>query len=44
MSTAGWEGSAHDACVLNDAVRTRLILPLYDGWFYVGNSGYGLTY
>ena len=43
-STAGWEGSAHDARVLNDAARTRLILPLYYGCFYVGDAEYGLTH
>ena len=43
MALAGWEGSAHDARVLNDAVRVRRILPLFENWFYLGDAGYGLT-
>ena len=43
MALAGWESSAHDSRVLNDAVRIRRILPLFENWFYLGDAGYGLT-
>lgn len=43
MSLVGWEGSAHDARVLNDAVRVKRILPLFDRWFYSGDAGYAST-
>ena len=43
MALADWESSAHDSRVLNDAVRIRRILPLFENWFYLGDAGYGLT-
>ena len=43
VAVTGWEGSAHDARVLNDAVRVRRILPLFKDWFYPGDAGYALT-
>ena len=43
VALTGWEGSAHDARVLNDAVRVRRILPLFKDWFYLGDAGYALT-
>lgn len=43
MALAGWEGSAHDARVLNDAVQVRKLLPLFDSWYYLGDARYGLT-
>ena len=43
IALAGWEGSAHDARVLHDAAVVRRILPLYDGWYYLGDAGYGLS-
>ena len=36
----GWEGSAHDSRVLNDAVAKGL--PLIPGKYYLGDGGYGL--
>ena len=37
----GWEGSAHDSRVLDDA-RTKGI-PMYPGKFYLGDAGYALS-
>jgi hypothetical protein len=38
---AGWEGSAHDNRVLNDAVGKGL--PRIPGKYHLGDGGYGLT-
>jgi DDE superfamily endonuclease len=37
---AGWEGSAHDGKVLNDALDKGFIIP--DGKYYLCDAGYGL--
>ena len=37
----GWEGSAHDSRVLDDAKNKRLPLP--PGKFYLGDAGYALS-
>ena len=37
----GWEGSAHDGKVVNDAFEKGL--PRYDGQYYFGDAGYGLS-
>jgi hypothetical protein len=39
---AGWEGSAHDGKVYNDALGKGL--PLLEGKFYLGDAGYGLSH
>jgi hypothetical protein len=39
---AGWEGSAHDGKVYNDALGKGL--PLLDGKYYLGDAGYGLSH
>lgn len=38
---AGWEGSAHDGKVLQDALEKDFIVP--DGKYYLADAGYGLT-
>ena len=38
---AGWEGSAHDGKVLDDAVEKGLKVPF--GKFWLGDAGYALT-
>ena len=38
---AGWEGSAHDSRVLDDAMGKGL--PLIDGKYFLGDAGYGIT-
>jgi len=38
---AGWEGSAHDGRVLNDALQRDFIIP--PGKYYLGDAGYGLS-
>jgi len=38
---AGWEGSAHDGRVLNDALQRDFIIP--PGKYYLCDAGYGLT-
>jgi hypothetical protein len=38
---AGWEGSAHDGRVFNDARDKGLIIP--DGKYYLGDAGYALS-
>jgi hypothetical protein len=39
---SGWEGSAHDGSVLEDAIRSgELVIP--QGKYYLGDAGYGLT-
>jgi hypothetical protein len=37
---AGWESSAHDGLVLNDALNKGF--PIREGKFYLGDAGYGL--
>lgn len=37
----GWEGSAHDGRVLNDAKGKGL--RIFEGKYYLGDAGYGLT-
>ena len=37
----GWEGSAHDGCVLQDALTKGFLVP--DGKFYLGDAAYQLT-
>jgi hypothetical protein len=37
---AGWEGSASDAAIFNDALTKGLLVP--DGKYYLGDAGYGL--
>ena len=43
ITLAGWEGSAYGARVLHGDARVRHILPLYDGWFYLGDAGTALS-
>mmetsp|Transcript_24507 Transcript_24507/g.22267 ORF Transcript_24507/g.22267 Transcript_24507/m.22267 type:complete len:393 (+) Transcript_24507:74-1252(+) len=38
---AGWEGSAHDGKVLQDALTKGLVIP--PGKYYLGDAGYGLS-
>ena len=38
----GWEGSAHDSRVLNDAKLRGL--PLFPGKYYLGDAGYALSW
>jgi len=38
---AGWEGSAHDSRVYNDAKRKGF--PFILGWYHLGDAGYALT-
>jgi hypothetical protein len=37
---AGWEGSAHDACILNDSPNRPDGIHLAEGKFYLGDAGY----
>jgi len=37
---SGWEGSAHDARVLSDAITKGLDVPR--GTYYLADAGYGL--
>lgn len=37
----GWEGSAHDSRVLDDAKIKGL--PMFEGKYYLGDAGYGLS-
>ncbi len=38
---AGWEGSAHDVKVFQDALKKGFNIP--PGKYYLGDAGYGLT-
>jgi len=39
---AGWEGSAHDALVLNDAIKNKgFRVP--EGKYYLADAGYSLS-
>jgi hypothetical protein len=37
---AGWEGSAHDACILADSLNRPDDIHLSDNKFYLGDAGY----
>jgi hypothetical protein len=37
---AGWEGSAHDASILNDSLNRPDGIQLREGKFYLGDAGY----
>jgi hypothetical protein len=37
---AGWEGSAHDASILNDSLNRPDRIQLSEGKFYLGDAGY----
>jgi hypothetical protein len=37
---AGWEESAHDACILNDSLNRPDGIHLPEGRFYLGDAGY----
>jgi hypothetical protein len=37
---AGWEGSAHEACILTDSLNRPDGIHLPDGKFYLGDAGY----
>jgi hypothetical protein len=37
---AGWEGSAHDASILNDSLNRPDGIHLPEGKFYLGDAGY----
>jgi hypothetical protein len=37
---AGWEGSAHDACILNDSLNRPDGIHIPEGKFYLGDAGY----
>jgi hypothetical protein len=37
---AGWEGSAHDACILNDSLNKPDGIHLPEGKFYLEDAGY----
>ncbi|KAJ3683127.1 hypothetical protein LUZ60_013354 [Juncus effusus] len=37
---AGWEGSAHDALVLKDAIEREDGIPLSEGKYYLADAGY----
>jgi hypothetical protein len=37
---AGWEGSAHDASILNDSLNRPNGIHLPEGKFYLGDAGY----
>jgi hypothetical protein len=37
---AGWEGSAHDACILNDSLNRPDGIHIAEGKFYLGDAGY----
>jgi hypothetical protein len=37
---AGWEGSAHDASILNDSLSRPDGIHLPEGKFYLGDVGY----
>ncbi|KAK1377379.1 Nuclease HARBI [Heracleum sosnowskyi] len=39
---AGWEGSARDSRVLNDALSRRDGLKIAEGKYYLGDAGYGI--
>uniref|UniRef100_A0A2N9EPH5 DDE Tnp4 domain-containing protein n=1 Tax=Fagus sylvatica TaxID=28930 RepID=A0A2N9EPH5_FAGSY len=39
---AGWEGSAHDSRVLNDALNRPRGLQILEGRYYLGDAGYGV--
>ncbi|XP_050259111.1 protein ALP1-like [Quercus robur] len=39
---AGWEGSAHDSIVLNDALSRPRGLKIPEGKYYLGDAGYGV--
>ncbi|XP_058186491.1 uncharacterized protein LOC131303576 [Rhododendron vialii] len=39
---AGWEGSAHDSHILNDAISRPRGLQVPEGKYYLANSGYGI--
>ncbi|XP_050264154.1 protein ALP1-like [Quercus robur] len=39
---AGWEGSAHDSHVLNDALSRPRGLKIPEGKYYLGDAGYGV--
>uniref|UniRef100_A0A2N9IW88 DDE Tnp4 domain-containing protein n=1 Tax=Fagus sylvatica TaxID=28930 RepID=A0A2N9IW88_FAGSY len=39
---AGWEGSAHDSRVLNDALNWPRGLQIPEGRYYLGDAGYGV--
>lgn len=39
---AGWEGSAHDSRVLNDALSRRDGLKISEGKYYLGDAGYDI--
>ena len=41
FSLAGWEGSAHDNCVLADAIAKGFKVPA--GKYYLADGGYGIT-
>ncbi|XP_050281500.1 protein ALP1-like [Quercus robur] len=38
---AGWEGSAHDSRILNDALSRPRGLKIPEGKYYLGDAGYG---
>jgi hypothetical protein len=37
---AGWEGLAHDACILNYSLNRSDGIHLHEGKFYLGDEGY----
>jgi hypothetical protein len=37
----GWEGSAHDASILNDSLNIPDGIYMPNGKFYLGDAGYG---
>jgi hypothetical protein len=37
---AGWEGSAHNASILNDSLSRPDSIHLPEGKFYLGDAGY----
>uniref|UniRef100_A0A2N9I3Z0 Myb/SANT-like domain-containing protein n=1 Tax=Fagus sylvatica TaxID=28930 RepID=A0A2N9I3Z0_FAGSY len=39
---AGWEGSAHDSRILNDALNRPRGLQIPEGRYYLGDAGYGV--
>ncbi|KAG8486322.1 hypothetical protein CXB51_019667 [Gossypium anomalum] len=39
---AGWEGSAHDSCILNDTLSRPRGLRISEGKYYLADAGYGI--